>query len=98
MIVSRIRARMTYSNVVATLALFLVLAGGGAWAAKKLKLKPNSVQSKHIAPDAATGEDVNEATFGTVPNAQHANSADTAISANTARYREQREPNGCGRG
>src|SRR6266511_5733066 len=82
--IGKLRARMTYSNVVATLALFLVLAGGGAWAAKKLKLKPNSVLSKHIAPDAATGNDVDEATLGTVPNAQHANSAESANSADTA--------------
>lgn len=84
---SKVRTRLTYSNVVATLALFLVLAGGGAWAAKKFKLKPNSVHSIQIAPDAASGEDVNEATLGKVPsaaNADRASSADNASSAGNA--------------
>ncbi|HYU59215.1 MAG TPA: hypothetical protein VEK39_00505 [Solirubrobacterales bacterium] len=98
MIISKLRARLTYSNVVATLALFLVLAGGGAWAAKKLKLKPNSVRSKHIAPDAATGEDVNEATLGPVPSALHANTADTASTANTADTANSASPTGAAGG
>jgi hypothetical protein len=80
----RFRDRLTYGNVVATLALALALAGGGAWAAQQLKLKANSVHSKQIAPDAARGKDVKEATLGTVPDAQHANAADTASTATTA--------------
>lgn len=43
----RIRAKLTYSNVVATLALFLVLAGGSAFAAKQM-LPKNSVGTKQI--------------------------------------------------
>jgi hypothetical protein len=46
---------MTYANVTATLALFLALSGGLAWA-----LANNSVKSRHIAPNAATGADVKE--------------------------------------
>jgi hypothetical protein len=42
---SRIRARMTYANVMATIAIFLVL-GGGAYAA--FHLPRNSVRSKNI--------------------------------------------------
>ena len=40
---SRIRARLTYANIVATIALFIAL-GGGAYAA--FKLPANSVGSK----------------------------------------------------
>jgi hypothetical protein len=59
-----LRNRLTYSNVVATLALFLAL-GGGALAAIKLKrnsvgarhIKPNAVKSSELAPNSVkTGE------------------------------------------
>ncbi|HYU60107.1 MAG TPA: hypothetical protein VEK39_05055 [Solirubrobacterales bacterium] len=70
-----------HTTVVAYLSLFLVLSGGTALA---FKLKANSVKSKHIAPDAVTGEDANEATFGKVPSAQHSDTADTATTANSA--------------
>ena len=60
------RSRLTYSNVIATLALFLAL-GGGAVAA--LKLRKNSVGSKQIKPDAVKGIDADEASFAKVPNA-----------------------------
>jgi hypothetical protein len=43
----RIRGNLTYSNVVATLALFLVLAGGSAFAAKQI-LPKNSIGTKQI--------------------------------------------------
>jgi hypothetical protein len=38
-ITERIRARLTYANVVATLALVLALGGGTAWAASKIRTK-----------------------------------------------------------
>src|ERR1044072_1218887 len=41
----RLRARLTYANVTATLALFIAL-GGGAYAV--IKLPKNSVKSKQI--------------------------------------------------
>jgi len=47
----RIRGNLTYSNVVATLALFLVLAGGSAFAAKQM-LPKNSVGTKQIKSGA----------------------------------------------
>ena len=71
---SRVRSQLTYANVMATVAVFLALGGGIAWA-----LGTNSVKSKHIkdgqvrsddlddaaqtvgfAYDAATGDDVQE--------------------------------------
>ena len=48
---ARIRARLTYANVMATLALFVAL-GGGAYAA--VKLPANSVGSKQLKPNAVT--------------------------------------------
>jgi hypothetical protein len=48
---SRLRARLTYANVIATLALFLAL-GGTSYAA--LKLPKNSVGSKQLKANAVT--------------------------------------------
>ena len=48
---SRIRSLLTYSNVVSTIALFAVLAGGGAWAASKIgagDIEKNAVRTRHI--------------------------------------------------
>lgn len=49
----RIRGRLTYANVISTLALFLVVGGGAAIAATELE--PNSVATVHIQPQAVTG-------------------------------------------
>lgn len=72
---ARIRPKLSYANVMATIAVFLALGGGAAAA---LKLKANSVGSKQIKPDAVQGVDANEATFGQVPSAATANTANTA--------------------
>jgi hypothetical protein len=50
----RLRSRLTYANVVSTVALFLVLAGGTAFAAKEALLPKNSVGSKQVKPGAIT--------------------------------------------
>src|SRR6478752_6275967 len=60
--------RLTYANVVATLALFLALGGGAVWAAGKIgskslkanavtagKIKRNAVTSAKIRGNAVTG-------------------------------------------
>jgi hypothetical protein len=48
------RRHLTYANVTASVALFLALAGGGAYAVSKLKLKNNSVTTPKIANGAVT--------------------------------------------
>jgi hypothetical protein len=51
----RARPRLTYANVVSTLALFLVLSGGAAFAAKKLAtndIKPGAIKTKLLARKA----------------------------------------------
>src|SRR5688572_31595485 len=47
----KLRDRLTYANVMATIAVFLAL-GGGAYAA--VKLKKGSVKTKHIKNGAVT--------------------------------------------
>jgi hypothetical protein len=53
----RIRERITYANVVSTLALFLVLSGGAAYAARKINshdLRGGSVTTAKIKRNAVT--------------------------------------------
>jgi hypothetical protein len=51
---SRLRARLTYANVAATLALFVAL-GGSSYAA--LNLPPNSVGSEQVKPGSLRASD-----------------------------------------
>lgn len=50
----RLRGNLTYANVISTTALFLVLAGGTAFAAKEALLPGNSVGTKQLKPGAVT--------------------------------------------
>ena len=59
--------RLTYANVIATLALFLALGGGAVWAANKAgskigtgKLKPNAVTAGKIKANAVTTSKIRE--------------------------------------
>lgn len=61
----RIRAHLTYANVIATLALFLVLAGGTAFAAKQL-LPKNSVGAKQLKKGAVTPAKLSKASTATL--------------------------------
>jgi hypothetical protein len=52
-----VRRKLTYANVVATLALFLALSGGVVWASGKIsggRLKPNSVSAGKLRRNAVT--------------------------------------------
>lgn len=52
-----LRGRLTYANVIATLALFLALSGGVVWAAGKIgsgRLKKNAVGTSKIKRNAVT--------------------------------------------
>jgi hypothetical protein len=89
--VKQIRKRLTYANVMSSIAVFLVF-GGAAFAAAQLpknsvgtkQLKKNAVATAKIKNNAVTGAKANEATFGVVPNATHATSADKATAADKA--------------
>jgi hypothetical protein len=59
--------RLTYANVIATLALFLALGGGAVWAANKQankigtgKIKPNAVTAGKIKANAVTASKIRE--------------------------------------
>jgi hypothetical protein len=88
------KPRLSYANVVATLALVLVVGGGAT--AIALSLPKNSVHSKQIAKeavkssdiakDAVTGDKVKESTLGKVPSAAFADSAGSAKEAANAAH------------
>ena len=65
-----LRARLTYGNVVATIAALGVFAAGGAYAAATIgssDIKKNAVRGRHIKNDQVTGADVNEARLDATP-------------------------------
>lgn len=73
------RPKLTYANVMATVAVFLAL-GGFSYAALRLpknsvgtkQLKKNAVKGSKVARDTLTGSDINESTLATVPTATDA--------------------------
>jgi hypothetical protein len=82
-----LRTRLTYANVVATLALFIAL-GGTSVAASNLisgsRIKKDSIPGDRLKKHALTSTEVNVAKLGTVPAAAHAATADAATHASTA--------------
>ncbi|HZO05481.1 MAG TPA: hypothetical protein VFB52_03780 [Solirubrobacterales bacterium] len=76
-----LRSKLTYANVVATLALCIAVGGASAFAANQLaknsvgtkQLKKNAVTTAKIKNRAVTGAKLKTATIGTVPSAQVAN-------------------------
>jgi len=92
---SRLR-RLSYADVMATIAVFVAL-GGVSYAAATIsgnsiikgtvgagKLKNGTLTDQQIKKNALTGEAINESSLGTVPSAQTAASATTAATATTA--------------
>jgi hypothetical protein len=89
-----VRKRLSYANVVATMALFLALSGGVVWAAGKVgsknlkansvtagKIKRNAVTSAKIRSGAVTGAKIKA---GAVDFSKLAEGTDLLASATTA--------------
>jgi hypothetical protein len=115
----QIRKRLTYANVMSSLAVFLILGGATAFAATKIganqlkansvktgkivkeavttsKLKNNAVSTAKIANDAVTGAKANESTFGQVPSAKTAESANVAGTTQNVLWAVVSDPTGVG--
>jgi hypothetical protein len=76
---ARVRSRLTYANVVATIALFIAL-GGSAVAAGVFdghKLKGRSVPGTKLIKNSVTKNEVKESTLTTVPNADKLDKLDS---------------------
>jgi hypothetical protein len=78
----KLSERLSYANVVATLALFLALGGVGIAATKLPKnsvgtkqLKKNSVTGAKVKKHTLTGKNINLSKLGTVPSATNAGTA-----------------------
>ena len=93
----RLRPRLTYANVTATLALFIAL-GGSTYAATQLppnsvgsqQLKPNAVTSSKVRDHSLTATDINQAALpkaGALTFKTAAATAPAASAANTATAR-----------
>jgi hypothetical protein len=89
--VKRLVSRLTYANVMATIAVFIAL-GGASYAATQLpknsvgtrQLKNGAVTSAKIKNGAVTGSKIALSSLGTVPSATTATSATRATSAANA--------------
>ena len=94
----RLADRLTYANVISTLALFLVLTGGAAYAASLGKnsvgtkqLKKNSVTAAKIKKNAVTTAQIKNGSvtgakvkLGSLGTVPSANTANSATTATTA--------------
>ena len=87
---SRIRSRLTYANVVATLGLFLVLSGGTAVALTGSNtvfsddIVNGQVKGVDVLDGTLTGGDVKESSLGKVPQAGNADTVDGLDSTHSA--------------
>jgi hypothetical protein len=91
MTMKALRKRLSYANVMATIAVFAAL-GGSAYAAIQLpknsvgakQLKNGAVTTAKVKNGAITGQKIKLSTLGTVPSAATAGSAGTAGKASDA--------------
>ena len=91
------RGKLTYANVMATIAVFIAL-GSGAYAAVQLpknsvgtkQLKKGSVTGAKVANATLTGANLNLSTLGTVPSAANAQAATTRRARRPRRARRLR--------
>lgn len=69
--IHRLRPKLTYANVVATLALFIALGGSayaiGAGTIGSREIRDNSIRSSDVRNNALTGRDINERSLRSAP-------------------------------
>lgn len=81
-----VRKRLTFSNVVAVLALFVAL-GGASYAATKINgktIKKQTIAGNRLKAETLDGSRINEGSLGEVPSAAQAGSAGSATTAGHA--------------
>ncbi len=81
-----LRERLTYANVMATIAVFIAL-GGSSYAAVKINgknIRDRTVAAAKLKRDTVTGRELREASLGRVPAAAVATTAGSAGAADNA--------------
>src|SRR4051794_39755888 len=76
----RIRGKLTYANVIATLALFIALGGAG-YAATQINgknIKKRTIAGKRLKKNTLGGTEIKESKLGKVPSAANADTATNA--------------------
>src|ERR671915_683946 len=71
---TRLRGRLNYANVVATLALFIAL-GGSSYAVSQIsgsQIRNASIAGKKLKRNTLGGKRIKESRLGTVPSARNA--------------------------
>src|SRR3954468_7843723 len=84
---ARFRDRLSYANVVATLALFVALGGTG-YAASQITsrdVKNRSLKGGDLKKDTITGAEIRESRLGEVPSARQSLTAANATTADTSK-------------
>lgn len=89
---SSIRRRLSYANVMSTIAVVLALGGATAVAATSLsknsvgpkQLKKNAVTGPKVKDGSLSGADIDTSSLGEVPSAKRADSANSAQRAEEA--------------
>src|SRR5262245_66291516 len=87
----QLRSHLTYSNVMSTIAVFGVLAGGTAWAASKIdskEIRNGAVTAKKLHKNAVTAKKIKN---GAVNSAKIANGQVRAGDLGPLTFRESQE-------
>ena len=82
-VLNSIRGRLTYANVMSTLAVFIAL-GGSSYAAVKLNgssIKDSTIAGKKLRHNTLTGRQISESRLGAVPYARNAGRLDGVSAA-----------------
>ena len=105
---AKLRVRLTYANVMATVAVFIAL-GGSTYAAATIsgrQLKNRSVAGSKLKKNSVTGKEVKESKLGKVPSASTASNAKALggippggyVTGSDSRLSNARTPTGAARG
>src|SRR4051812_41505857 len=83
------RPRLSYANVIGTLAIFVALSGTATAAVtvSGSSIKDRSIPHKKVVLNTLTGAEINEATLGRVPNADKLDGIDSSAFARGANVR-----------
>jgi hypothetical protein len=76
--IERFRSRLTYANVMSTLAVFIALGGSSyaAFAINGRSIKNRSISGNKLHRDTVTGREIRESRLGLVPHAHRADRLD----------------------